>query len=83
MATRPTPHDAEIEAKLCEVVDALLRPASEFTPRVRLILTELVFAVTEDEPTNPRMRLALPPPPPPTPRQPQKTMEIRVEDILK
>lgn len=82
-------HEEEIEARVCEVCDALLKPAGEFTPRVRTILTELVQAVERrdeqfgEEPTDPMMRLAIvPPPPPPVKRAPQITMEIHPEDWL-
>lgn len=80
-------HEEEIEARVCEVCDALLWPAGEFTPRVRTILTELVQAVERrneafgEEPTNPMMRLAIVPPPP-VKRAPQITMEIHPEDWL-
>ena len=88
MASGVAIHEAEIEARVCQVVDALLHPAGEFTPRVRTILTELVDAVERrneqfgEEPTQPKMRLAIPPPAPPVPRAPQKTMEIPLSELI-
>src|SRR4051812_9020283 len=31
--------EREIEARVCELVDLLVRPAGEFTPRARVVLT--------------------------------------------
>lgn len=76
--------ESEIEARVVEVVDLLNRPAGEFTPRVRVVLTEFAQAIErrlsdfEDESTEPTAAAArrkitrpmvLPPPLPPQARQ--------------
>lgn len=76
--------DREIESRVVEIVDLLNRPAGEFTPRVRVVLTEFAQAIErrleqfEDEPTEPTQAAArsaitrqvvLPPPLPPQARK--------------
>ena len=72
--------EREIEARVAEIVDLLLRPAGEFTPRVRVVLSEFAQAIerrlaeVEREDTEPTQATArrrdtrqqvLPPPIPP------------------
>jgi hypothetical protein len=78
--------EAEVEARVAEIVDLLVRPAGEFAPRVRRVLLELLHAcaakLEQFETADTQPIIPFTPPPKAPPRAPQETMEITIDDII-